>query len=312
MGGTGSFFRGESKPRELLKKVREAEAQAKDQEFEIEVSKIIGDLLADYNGRDVEATNTHLDEIKKALEKEIEGTTDLRFGGSVAKHTYVDGLSDIDSLVILNNSELKNKTPDEVLEYFFGRLKDRFPDSKVEKGTLAVTVKFRDTEIQLLPAIKYRTGLRIRDASTNDWNFVKQDLFSKQLMSLNEKMSLKLVPTIKLAKSIIANLPEDRQLNGYHVESLAAEIFEDYNGPATPKAMLTTFFAECPKHVLKPISDPSGQSTNVDEYLGATGSLERRLVADALGRIARRMQNADGGRLVDEWRDILTSGVEQK
>ena len=74
-------------------------------------------------------------------------------GGSVAKYTYVDGLSDIDSLIILDNCELTDKPPDEVKEYFAQKLKERFPKTEVEVGNLAVTVHFNDAEIQLLPAL---------------------------------------------------------------------------------------------------------------------------------------------------------------
>jgi predicted nucleotidyltransferase len=38
------------------------------------------------------------------------------FGGSVAKHTYVDGLSDIDSLLVINGSDLAEGTPREALK----------------------------------------------------------------------------------------------------------------------------------------------------------------------------------------------------
>ncbi len=39
-----------------------------------------------------------LEVLKSKLSKELDGTFDQFFGGSIAKHTYVDGLSDIDSL----------------------------------------------------------------------------------------------------------------------------------------------------------------------------------------------------------------------
>ena len=62
--------------------------------------------------------------IKAALGKSIDGEIDLRFGGSVIKHTDVNGLSDIDALVILNGSELEHKSPEEVKAYFLQQLQD--------------------------------------------------------------------------------------------------------------------------------------------------------------------------------------------
>jgi hypothetical protein len=118
-------------------------------------------------------------------------------------------------------------------------------------------------------------------------------------------MDGKLVPCIKLAKAIIATLPEQRQLTGYHTESLAIQVFKDYKGPKTSKAMLRHFFENAPGHVKEPIRDSSGQSVYVDEYLGEANSLGRRIAADALGRIARKIRNADGARSVERWRELF-------
>src|SRR5437879_7713289 len=102
MGGSGGgFFGGSTDADDLIRKGRDAEVKASNTEFDSEVSAEISSLHPQINNRDVEAVNTHLDGIKSALEKNIEGTIDLLFGGSVARHTYVDGLSDVDSLVLL-------------------------------------------------------------------------------------------------------------------------------------------------------------------------------------------------------------------
>lgn len=306
MGGSGgSFFGGSTPPKDLLKKIRKTEEDTLNEQFETDVSRILADLLAKYNNRNVEAINTHLNNIKKALNKEIDGTVDLLFGGSVSKHTYVDGLSDIDALVILNNSELTNMAPIEVKNYFFNRLSERFPGTDIRVGNLAVTLSFSDTEVQLLPAVKYENGFRIPNESGTAWSFIKPKEFADTLTKANGDQQVKVVPTVKLAKSIISNLPEKRQLTGYHTEAIAVEIFRDYHGAKNTKSMLKYFFAEAPKHILKPINDVTGQSLHVDEYLGAENSIERRVVADSMARIGRRMQNADGANSITQWKDIL-------
>jgi len=306
MGGSGGgFFSDETDPKSLSQRIREAEAQTQDQQFETEVAGLIGSLLSQYNARDAEAISAHLDTIEKALGKDIDGTVYILYGGSVAKHTYVDGLSDIDALVLLDKSELKGKSPQEVREYFVSRLKERLPKTPVEPGTLAVTVKFQAVEIQLLPAIRYKSGFRIADATGKQWSFIKPSKFADLLTKVNQEMGAKVVPTIKLAKSITSALPENRRLTGYHTEAVAMQVFRQYDGRKTPKAMLTHFFREAPKHVLEPITDRTGQSTHVDDYLGPANSPKRQIVADSLDRIGRRMRNADGARLVQQWRDIL-------
>jgi hypothetical protein len=40
----------------------------------------------------------------------------------------------------------------------------------------------------------------------------------------------------------------------------------------------------------------------VADNLGSPNTLDRRIVSDAMGRISRRMSNADNAGSVDEWR----------
>lgn len=110
---------------------------------------------------------------------------------------------------------------------------------------------------------------------------------------------------MKLAKAIVSQLPEQQRLSGYHAEALAINVFRGYDGPRTPKAMLRYFFDKAQDHVKSPIKDSTGQSVRVDEYLGPENSLERRIVADALGRVARRLANADGAQSLEMWRQIV-------
>ena len=97
-GGGGSTFRHRS-PEELRGAVRKAEDDSSVKQFEVELAGTLSDLLGAYNSRDAQAVQERLSDIRAALQDEIEGTFDSLFGGSVAKHTYVDGLSDIDSLI---------------------------------------------------------------------------------------------------------------------------------------------------------------------------------------------------------------------
>lgn len=305
MGGSGGGYFKISDPGELSKKIRDSEEKTKNQKFETDVSSFISDLLVKYNDRDIVSISNHLDTIKKALEKEIDGSLDILFGGSVSKHTYVDGLSDIDALIVLNNSELKGLSPAEVKEYFYARLKERLPNTEIRQGRLAVTVQFNNIEIQLLPAIKGDNGLKIADTSGKQWANIKPEKFTTLLTNVNKEMNSKVVPTIKIAKSIISTLPENRQLSGYHVESLAVEIFKSYDGERNTKTMLKYFFNEAQKLVLSPIRDKTGQSIHVDDYLGQENSLQRKIVSDAVGRIGRKLKNADGAQSLEQWKSIL-------
>lgn len=310
MGGSGGgFFNAGSskKPRDIIEQIKREQEQSKAREFENNVNQLFNDTLKSANDRDVEAINTHLDTMIQALNKEIEGNVQTLFGGSVSKHTYVDGLSDVDVLVVLNNSELSDKSPSEINEYFAERLQQRLPQTEIDPGKLAITVKFSDgVDIQLLPSIKTETGIKIAQANGDSWSkVVKPSKFAEKLVSVNQTCNGKVVPVIKLVKSIVSELPEKRKMSGYHIESMAVSIFSNYNGEKISKSMLKHFFEKAVSRVLSPIKDKTGQTVNTDSYLGAKDSVERKAVSDSLGTILRKIESAERSKNINQWKEIL-------
>ncbi len=304
MGGGGSHYFS-SDLDTLKKKLRDSEARTASTEHEAQVTYLLSTMLTEYNDRDYSAIGGHLEEIKDALETDLEGTVDLLFGGSVSKHTYVDGLSDIDSLVILDSCELADKPPDLAKEFFANKLRERFPKTEVLSGNLAVTIRFADSEIQLLPAVSCQDHVKIADKTGRDWAEIRPRKFSDALTRVNEEQGRKVVPVVKLAKAIIDGLPEKHRISGYHSESLAIEAFKSYRGDRELKPMLKFYFEQPATLFRQPIRDKTGQSVHVDDYLGAANSLERRIVADAFGRVGRRMSNADNAESIDEWTKLF-------
>ena len=306
MSGTGGkFFSSHTTPHERARRIREAEDQARDDGFETLVGEYLASLLADFNARDVDGIQKVLEKIKADLENEIEGTVDTLFGGSVSKHTYLEGLSDVDTLVLLNNSELAKKSPSEVKSYLFDCLRDRYGEERVWEGNLAVTVCVDDKTIQFLPALRHRQGVKIASSDGSDWSKVDPQQFAEALTKANKKMNGKLVPCAKLAKAIVATLPEQRQITGYHTESMAINAFKKYEGPKTTKAMLRHFFENASEQVKMPIKDTSGQSVHVDDYLGQANSLKRQTISHALDRIRRKLLNADGATSLERWKELF-------
>lgn len=305
MGGSGGFFSGSVDPDELARRTREAEDNTRDDAFETDVGGYLASELAQYNDRDVDGTKAIFDSVKKDLESDIEGAVDLLYGGSISKHTYVDGLSDVDALVLMDRTELRGKDPAALQRLLADCLRGRYGKDAVYEGVLAVTVTLHDKTIQLLPALRDGKKFKIASYDGKGWSRIDPAGFAKALTKGNKAMDGKLVPCIKLVKAIVGTLPEKRRLTGYHAESLAIQVFKGYDGPKTPKAMARHFFERAPDHVKQPIKDSSGQSVHVDEYLGKANSLQRRIVADALGRIARKIRNADGARSLESWKDLF-------
>ncbi|MEH6908798.1 CBASS oligonucleotide cyclase [Neobacillus drentensis] len=304
MGGGGGYFKPEKSLDELLKENSNKEEV---ESFKQDVNTYLSNLLVNVNDRDTEKIQTHIDTLKKALEKEIEGAIELKFGGSVSKHTYANGLSDIDILVGINKSSLANSTPSEVLNYFQEMIKERLPGTKVKVGDLAVTVKFSsEHEIQLLPSVITKTGHRIAVPGKNEWsNVVRPQKFAEKLTQINRENSGRVVPIIKLFKVINNQLAKGLQLSGYHIESLAINFFKSYKGDMKYHTMVKEFCNYSQKAVLTPIKDSTGQSINVDGYLGSSGSINRRQISKALERLSNKMNRSDSQKSLDEWKKLL-------
>lgn len=311
MGGSGGgVFGGDYTPDKYKKIIQKSRSGTRDEQFETEVNSMINERISDAQ-RDVDITRERLDNIKEIIEEEDIGTIEMRFGGSVIKHTYVEGLSDVDVLVFINKTELSNSTPKEVLEYIKTKIEEsdlrKVDDIKV--GRLAVTITFSDgEELQLLPAIKKEEGYKIPASKGDSWSkIIKPKTFADKLKEINQKCNGKAYPVIKIAKELISRLPEDQRLSGYHIESIAIEVFKSYpeSNSKTPKVMLRYFFENAPDIIKKPIRDKTNQSIHVDDDLGPENSSQRLRFSYSIDRIGRRMKNADEVGSVEEWESIL-------
>ncbi len=181
MGGSGgsSYSNWQtSSIRDIVKQDADVAAA----EYEFELSGLLGDLLAKYNDRDVESVARRITQCKDILGDAAEASLDQLFGGSVAKHTFVDGLSDIDSLVVVSGSALEDQSPADILEYMKRVLTGGLEaEAEVTHGKLAVSIRYPDgMEIQLLPALRAGDVLKIPAASNQGWSAINPSTFRKR------------------------------------------------------------------------------------------------------------------------------------
>ena len=267
---------------------------AQSSQREIEINDFLETLLKEFNSRDVNAIQTHLSEIEKTLGREIEGLEKILYGGSVSKHTFDEGTSDVDALVFLDSEVYKNQTPGELQDIFYKMLQKRYPNTEIVKGALAVTVKFSDYEIQLLPAIRENGKVRIANRDRSGWSTpIDSTAFTRRLTKTNKMNNNKVVPVIKLAKSLFSRLPQQFQLSGYHVEALAVKAFSTYNGRYTLYDMTKHLLNFSTKRVLAPMYDVTGQSGFIDDYLGPRNSINRQQLSHHIKGIANRFSVSD-------------------
>jgi Second Messenger Oligonucleotide or Dinucleotide Synthetase domain len=315
MGGSGGRgpFTSDRRPEVLAKLVRKSQIATTDSAFEAGLSSMLTQLLGGYNDRDVKLVAERLDDVKLALEDSIEGSIDQMFGGSVAKHTYVDGLSDIDSLLLINDPEVESDLPNDILRWMTRILEQRFSDrASVDHGKMAVTVDFKDgMKIQLLPALRSADGrVTVPSSRIEGWSHIDPERFQEALTRRNDECGGKLVPVIKLAKAINGTFPETQRLSGYHMESIGIAAFRGYDDVKTTSAMLPVFFERGKDLILKPIHDRTGQSVHVDDYLGDANSASRLTASHLFDRISKRMRNAVGSRSMTQWRALF--GLEDE
>jgi hypothetical protein len=156
--------------------------------------------------------------------------------------------------------------------------------------------------IQVLPAIRTQSGIRIPRMGGPGWsNVVRPEVFAQELSDVNRQNAGKVVPIVKLFKGLNDRLTDDVKLTGYHIEALAVDAFRQYAGSTNPKDMLIHFSRSASENILHPLKDNTGQSRNVDEYLGPENSIQRQKASAALRRISDQMKTADSRASLDEW-----------
>ena len=292
-GGGGRFRFDATRAKSLPEQVAKTQLQASEATAGTEIANYLADSLKEFNNRDAAAMRKDLTEIEEHLGEQLQGNFDVLFGGSVAKHTYVDGLSDVDAILAFKNAEDVD-TPKKLLDKLTRSLGDLLEGrADVSHGKLAVTVKYNNgVELQLIPAIRDPNGLHVPSWRRDGWSAINPEKFTAALTKRNVQCGQRLIPTIKLAKAINANLPEDKRLTGYHMESLAIAAFRDYKGPTVLASMLSHFMKSVPDLLKSPIKDRTGQSVHVDEYLGVAGSTDRTDRAHLFERLSKRLDTS--------------------
>ena len=247
------------------------------------------ELLARYSHRNNVSIRRHIEGLCSALRRDG-NVVQAIYGGSVSRGTDVNGISDVDILLVVNQSSLINRPPSRVIDYVRETLERHLSGNPIRTGNLAVTVEYADeTEVQILPAIRRGTeGFRIARPGSNQWSgTVLPGRFAERLIEVNQRNGSRVLPTIKLAKAIadcfVAR--SSRKISGYHMEALAMKAFENYHGPQDPKSMLVHLFGNSITAVLTPIRETTGQSATVDEYLGEEGSRLRQRASTYFGQM---------------------------
>jgi len=175
----------------------------------VELEQLFDETVGRINQFDTEEMAQHKQTILNALRDEFEGLTDLQGGGSRTRHTYVDGLSDVDFLADLgpySQSSVPSKNDSAaVIAAMADRIQRRLPLTEVTPGRMAVTIRFADGhELQVLPAFRYHSGYRVPDAEGSGWVLTRPSVFAQLLRARNADTGGRLLRIIKLGKLMCA------------------------------------------------------------------------------------------------------------
>ena len=305
MGGSGGYgFERRQRTNWQPANLESSLAQTRQQAAAAEVTAMFRDVLAQINQIDTEALNRHKEEIFQALKSAFEEAYGLRGGGSYSQHTYVNGISYVDMLFVLDafsSSSIPNKNDSKaVLADMEKRLRQRFPTTETKTGRMAVTLKFSDgLELQVLPAFRYRSGYRVPDYRGTGWVAARPHVFTKLLQRRNAEVGGQLLPCIKLAKQICEN--QGVEVKSYHLSNMAVKAFEHYTGPRSHEEMLRHFFSKAKELTASRMRDITGQGAYVDNYL--TSQAQRIVLARQLSAIEQKIARAEGD--ASKWQQLL-------
>jgi len=299
-GGGGSYPTAE----EASAFLREAKDESRAAGHDAEVNELLAEVLKEANQRASDKIAQHIETIEKALANELEDTIELRFGGSVQKHTYVDGLSDVDMLAIVRRQVAEKTSPKDLIQSFAAGIHSRLPYTYVEPGDLSIKVEFSDgIQIQVLPAFKTQTGFRIARRFGATWSgVIRPREFASQLTNINQQNGGNVVRVIKIMKIVQESLPANARLSGYHIENIALDAFRSYQGRLALRDMFLHLARTAATRVKEPVHETTGQSAYVDDYLGPAGSEERNRASASLNRMVNQLEEADRNNRITPWK----------
>lgn len=183
-----------------------------------------------------------------------------------------------------------------------GRLRQRFPNTDITSGHMAVTMRFSDgLELQILPAFRYHSGYKIPNPQGSGWTITRPQVFAKLLRERNAEVGGKLLPCIKLAKQVCDH--KGLKVESYHLENMALKAFERYTGPRSEEDMLRHLFNQAKVLVAIRMKDVTGQEVYVDRYL--SNNTARTQLARQLATIEKEIMAAEGNS--NAWKQLLGS-----
>jgi len=239
--------------------------------------------LGGQNKKEIYLVQKRINKIDKILKKNFK--IELILSGSVTKHTYVHGLSDIDILVNLREESPKSINPKMVQERIKNILKTDF---KTENDLEAINILVdKKIKIQLVPVILKDKDIFFPSKGGKKWIKILPQRFSNQLKKRDDKLCKKLSTLIRIIKIInVEEIASKNRLKNHHIEVLAYLYSLKNPGEENILNWLHDFFLYAKDRVKEKVRDTSNQFTFVDNYLGKPKNKRRKEVSKNLEEVS--------------------------
>jgi hypothetical protein len=196
---------------------------------------------------------------------------EFSISGSLWKHTFAFGVSDIDVLCAFNSREL---SPNHVVS----RLASAFSSTRtpiIAHQTHVTLPSPFGVTIDIVPVVVDSGEIALIHSSGGRWVRARPELFATVLQQANLSSQNTLKPSIRVLKSLLSRCSSAPLLKGHHIEAICVHAASEFAGTFKITTLLEFILSQLPRLANLHFVDTSGQLQFIDDYLGASDSDER-------------------------------------
>ncbi len=246
--------------------------------------------------------------VRDAVAKEMTVLSDF-VTGSYQRSTMIAPLSeaDVDVFVVLDPKYYDASGQTSLLDKVKRAIEKTYTDTKISRDGQAVTVKFSDFFVDVVPGFN-RTGggYLIPDSPGKRWIQTDPKKHVELWSTLNKKQNGLFVPVVKMVKQW--NRRHSSLFRSFQLETLAYDVLQNVTINDYPSGCRYVF--DKARDKLTSVSDPAGYGGNVGAYMDTpqkrddakarlTSAFEKSAEAEAFEK------NGKTSQAFDKWRVIF-------
>lgn len=187
--------------------------------------------------------------------------------GSYRRSTMIAPLAeaDVDVFVVLDSSYFEQNGQAALLDKLKRALAKEYNNSTISRAGQAVTIRFTDFYVDVVPAFNRQGGgYLIPDSILKRWISTDPTKHVSLWSELNSRKDGKFVPLVKMLKGW--NKEHSQLLRSFHLETLAYDVLNSVTITDYPSGV-RYFFDHSRAKIVSGTFDPAGYGGNVGAYL---------------------------------------------